>query len=224
MSANVPSHTGDIVWEELVETGEDFRLLGYHACDGSEDNCRILVPLVCRQLYYEGMPFAWKTTTFAFDHPSDFCHFVLSTSTRVDLIEQLCIILSDKLHQHGPYNSKRWRRAFRSGRLTSFTSLQGVSLILQSDDFRTTRLYPPLSFDVLNEPPYRFIALPSIIRKFQKCPLREDRTSVLLAGHPAKYRLIHDYTIDPSFPISKRRLLAEVIRHLLLDHQTSAHS
>lgn len=217
MSAYVPSHTNNIVGEE------DENLLGYHACSsGSDDYCKILVPLVCRQLYYESIPVTWKTTTFVFDHPADFCHFVLSTSTRVDLIEQLCVILGDKLHQHGPYNSKRWHEAFRSGRLTNFTSLQGVSLILQSDDFRAARMRPP-SFDVLNEPPYRFIALPSIIRKIQKRRLKEDRTSFLLAGHPAEHRKIQDYSIDPLFPTSKRRLLAEVIRHLLLDHQSSAH-
>lgn len=63
-----------------------------------------LVPAIYKQLLDEGLPIAWKTTTFAFTYSGDLQHFIQSQYTSLGLIQYLSFLqyparLSYSYHQ-----------------------------------------------------------------------------------------------------------------------------
>jgi hypothetical protein len=176
----------------------------------TEPRCEQLVPLVCKHIYYEATPVAWKTTTFSFSVSGYFQDFVKSTQTRLDLVTQLSIIQLTSAHDG---YQQGWVSAFESTVWSNFTSLRGLNLILRNN---VISIHPstrhPCSLNVMSNPPYYSPNLPAIIRRFQSLPLIRDRTTVLVVANYWD----DEEEDDIHFPITERRAMAEVVRELLL--------
>jgi hypothetical protein len=173
----------------------------------TELGCEQLVPLICKQIYYEATPVAWKTITFSFSISGYFQDFVKSTQTRLDLVTQLSIIQLTEAHDG---YQQGWVSAFESTVWSSFTSLRGLNLILRNNVISSTRHL--CSLNVMSDPPYYFPNLPTIIRRLQSFPLIRDRTTVLVVTNYWD----DEEEDDIHFPITERRAMAEVVRELLL--------
>lgn len=168
-----------------------------------------LIPPVCKQLYYEAIPAAWKTITFSFMESGYFQHFLKSPYARCDLVTQLSII---QLSNSGDAFWDGWMSALKSPLMSKFTSLQGLNLILRNHDYRSWAHPTPSVSNIMETPPYYCKILPTIIRKFQGYSLEKNRTTVLITSHYWENDG-GDYT---GFPVTERRIMAEVVRtHLL---------
>ncbi|KAH7346074.1 hypothetical protein BKA66DRAFT_576626 [Pyrenochaeta sp. MPI-SDFR-AT-0127] len=167
------------------------------------------VPLICKQLYYEALPVAWKTITFSFMESGYFQHFLRSPYTRFDLVTQLCII---QLSNCGEPYWAAWASALKSPMMLKFTALQGLNLVLRNHDYRSWDRPTPSVSDIMKTPPYYCKILPTIIRQFQRYPLEKNKTTVLITSHYWENDG-GDYT---GFPVTDRRIMAEVIRSHLL--------
>jgi hypothetical protein len=156
-----------------------------------------LVPSVCKQFLAEALPIAWKTTNFAFARSGDFQHFIQAPNIRCDLVQYLSFVRIDmhifiddahRLHLG-------WYRACTSPLSTAFTSLRGLNLTISSQ-FASLEWNGELS---------KSGEIHYFIRLFRTCPLVPTETTVFFLRGPHSRE-----------PISKKRILAEKIRELLL--------
>ncbi|KAJ4305585.1 hypothetical protein N0V90_001116 [Kalmusia sp. IMI 367209] len=228
--------------KELYAAKNLYPAQGYHACGGGPDtigdhaglheHCvphdpnpdkavRFGPPPVCKQLYYEAMPLAWKTTTFCFTECVSFEDFVATRSIRKDLIEQLTIRPSS--FRNG------WDAALTPAAVASFTALQGLHLVFcERRWYSSPRVRPPLaSLDLLKSFPSQQRHVPNLIKQFQQLKLKEERTTVLVpsAWRPGqeqwpvsaidgiKTKLRFDLAVE------ERVELAGLIRKKLLDYK-----
>ncbi|KAH4932453.1 hypothetical protein HBI79_102010 [Parastagonospora nodorum] len=99
--------------------------IGSHSsCAKNSEMIYTIVPGVCKQIYYEAVPNAWKTCTFTFDSDIDFQHFFKSSIIPFDLITKLSIVLNNKKRRLG------WQIGLeKSGLIAQLESLKGLNIV-----------------------------------------------------------------------------------------------
>jgi hypothetical protein len=137
-----------------------------HTKVGSHSNCTnlnntfsLIVPTACKQLYYEAVPIAWKTSTFWLGDPSDFSSFMNAPVARIDLISQLSLRLF--------YTRTAWRDALNQNvTIDRLKALRGLNLVFCGSrpiHIGLQKLSIPINNDV---------------REFRHIPLEENLTTV----------------------------------------------
>jgi hypothetical protein len=92
---------------------EFISVLGEHSkCLGRRNGSSFIAPLVCKQMYHEAVPVAWKTSIFCFKDDKCFSSFFHAPTARIDLISQLSlhvVFLRRNSSQNIPLNIFDWR-------------------------------------------------------------------------------------------------------------------
>lgn len=212
--------------------------VGMHRCTSVRGPpLNVSVPLVCKQLYDEALPLMWKSTTFCFSSGEVFFNFSRAPNARPQLVEQLSINLKAG-------HLSDWEATVTPEVLASFPALRGLHLILDGtwDDWKSA-LTPQVlvSFPALRtlhralegiepRPPTYHQAclrgLPRLIQLFQHLPLRRRRTTAWMVPPPTYVTEkpgpdCGDWVeqLPMEYAIANRRLVAEVVRELLLQYR-----
>jgi hypothetical protein len=162
---------GTTRWNEAIaQTHSTGDFIGSHRfCTKNSIITHTIVPLICKQLYHEAMPIAWKHSTITFDNGWDLAHLSRIPLVRFDLISQLSIHITDN------ELFIRWRNGLNNTNLLSrFKSLQGLNLVQMYTGSGPVDLNEDLC-----EMPYHSVGLMRIIvEAFQRFALRGERTTV----------------------------------------------
>ncbi|KAF2686813.1 hypothetical protein K458DRAFT_203114 [Lentithecium fluviatile CBS 122367] len=205
--------------EELYEGKKYARYRGWagvHDCaDGfgagwkGVPEVRLLVPRVCKQLYYEATPLMWKTTTLCFMAPWDFQDFVKAQRAAVALVQHLTLCPN--------WERNGWDAALTPQAVGAFASLQDLHLVIVAWD------WDEREFDVMKSPPSYLRHMTNLVTQFQALPLKKESTTVWVTGHRDPYARgvpTDGFGVPdsrPRFSVEERRAVAERIRGLLLD-------
>ncbi|KAF1958435.1 hypothetical protein CC80DRAFT_592132 [Byssothecium circinans] len=151
-------------------TWEDSR--SYYRLMGKEETASTLVPLVCKQIYYEALSLVWETTTFTFNEPRVFQRFLNAPTSRLDLVQQLGLAIG--LHRLSDSNEDIWPGVLMSPSFSALTAVSGINLVAKVHQFHWPPLYP--------DPYYIFGVLINELRGF---PLKPERTTVFVISDRA---------------------------------------
>jgi hypothetical protein len=170
-------------------------VIGLHtSCKRLDSTFSLIVPLVSKQVYYEAVPIAWKTSTFWFGDASELTSFLNAPVARIDLISQLSL--------HMDNWRPPWHDALKSSaaisRLNWLKALRGLNLVYNWN----RRLIPS------NEPDRQMHTgtITGMVREFGRMPLEKDRTTVFVYCLP-----------EQCFSAGRRFECADEVRKFLLN-------
>ncbi|KAF2680262.1 hypothetical protein K458DRAFT_421489 [Lentithecium fluviatile CBS 122367] len=156
-----------------LRSGSHWRATGAHRCDRYTcDRISSPVSLVCKQLYEEAVPAAWKSSTFSFLRSADLQYLLHAPgAVSLDLVRLISMEIDIvSYYAKAPYLTA-WKRVHKSPYMEKLESLREFNLAFIA---HYSRAYG----DVKSRPALDgFESLPALIRQFRTFPLEEAHNS-----------------------------------------------